>query len=178
MALSPQEAAELRKQLQEIERLSRLLNKNIDTTSLQDIERQAGNIRAIFANLTDEFEDLTGEIGYATAGFKKLVQEITNSNIGVKETTKSFNKLSSIAERIQSYQKGYSDLTSKDIKKLKEQFDVEKQRLFNTQDILKDKKALLEAEKQNLAIQRNVAITAARVAQARNDRAGMSMAIS
>lgn len=178
MALSPQEAAELRKQLQEIERLSRLLNKNIDTTSLQDIERQAGNIRAIFANLTDEFEDLTGEIGYATAGFKKLVQEITNSNIGVKETTKSFNKLSSIAERIQSYQKGYSDLTSKDIKKLKEQFDVEKQRLFNTQDILKDKKALLEAEKQNLAIQRNAAITAARAAQARNDRAGMSMAIS
>jgi hypothetical protein len=178
MALSSQEAAELRKQLQEIERLSRLLNKNIDTTSLQDIERQAGNIRAIFANLTDEFEDLTGEIGYATAGFKKLVQEITNSNIGVKETTKSFNKLSSIAERIQSYQKGYSDLTSKDIKKLKEQFDVEKQRLFNTQDILKDKKALLEAEKQNLAIQRNAAISAARAAQARNDRAGMSMAIS
>lgn len=178
MALSPQEAAELRKQLQEIERLSRLLNKNIDTTSLQDIERQAGNIRAIFAALTDEFEDLTGEIGYATAGFKKLVQEITNSNIGVKETTKAFNKLSSIAERIQSYQKGYSDLTSKDLKKLKEQFDVEKQRLFNTQDILKDKKALLEAEKQNLAIQRNAAISAARAAQARNDRAGMSMAIS
>lgn len=178
MALSPQEAAELRKQLQEIERLSRLLNKNIDTISLQDIERQAGNIRAIFANLTDEFEDLTGEIGYATAGFKKLVQEITNSNIGVKETTKAFNKLSSIAERIQSYQKGYSDLTSKDLKKLKEQFDVEKQRLFNTQDILKDKKALLEAEKQNLAIQRNAAISAARAAQARNDKAGMSMAIS
>jgi hypothetical protein len=178
MALSPQEAADLRKQLQEIERLSRLLNKNIDTTSLQDVERQAGNIRAIFAALTDEFEDLTGEIGYATAGFKKLVQEITNSNIGVRETTKAFNKLSSIAERIQSYQKGYSDLTSKDLKKLKEQFDVEKQRLFNTQDILKDKKALLEAEKQNLTIQRNAAMSAARAAQARNDRAGLSTAIS
>jgi hypothetical protein len=178
MALSPQEAADLRKQLQEIERLSRLLNSNIDTISLQDVERQAGNIRAIFAALTDEFEDLTGEIGYATAGFKKLVQEITNSNVGVRETTKAFNKLSSIAERIQSYQKGYSDLTSKDLKKLKEQFDVEKQRLFNTQDILKDKKALLEAERQNLTIQRNAAVSAARAAQARNDRAGMSAAIS
>ncbi len=178
MALSPQEAADLRKQLQEIERLSRLLNKNIDTTSLQDLERQAGNIRAIFSALTDEFEDLTGSIGYAAAGFKKLVQEITNSNVGVRETTKAFNKLSSIAEKIQSYQKGYSDLTSKDLKKIKEQFDIEKQRLFNTQDILKDKKALLEAEKQNLTIQRNAAMSAARAAQARNDKAGLSMAIS
>ena len=178
MALSPQEAADLRKQLQEIEKLSRLLNKNIDTTSLQDLERQAGNIRAIFSALTDEFEDLTGSIGYAATGFKKLVQEITNSNIGVRETTKALNKLSSIAEKIQSYQKGYSDLTSKDLKKVKEQFDIEKQRLFNTQDILKDKKVLLEAEKQNLTIQRNAAISAARAAQARNDRAGMATAIS
>jgi hypothetical protein len=178
MALSPQEAADLRKQLQEIEKLSRLLNKNIDTTSLQDLERQAGNIRAIFSALTDEFEDLTGSIGYAATGFKKLVQEITNSNIGVRETTKALNKLSSISEKIQSYQKGYSDLTSKDLKKVKEQFDIEKQRLFNTQDILKDKKVLLEAEKQNLTIQRNAAISAARAAQARNDRAGMATAIS
>ena len=129
MGLSNEDADELRKQLQEIERLSRLLNKNINTTSLQDLETQSANIRAIFAYLTDEFEDLTGEIGYAVTGFKKLVQEITNSNVGIKETTKSFNKLSSIAERIQSYQKGYSDLTSKDLKKLKEQFRIEKQRL-------------------------------------------------
>jgi hypothetical protein len=172
MALSPQEAAELRKQLQEIERLSRLLNKNIDTTSLQDLERQSGNIRAIFANLTDEFEDLTGEIGYAVTGFKRLVQEITNSNVGIKETTKSFNKLSSIAERIQSYQKGYSDLTSKDLKKLREQFNIEKQRLSNVKSILEDKKLLLEAEKQNLTIQKSAAIAAARAAQARNDRQG------
>ena len=178
MALSPQEAAELRKQLQEIERLSRLLNKNIDTTSLQDIERQAGNIRAIFANLTDEFEDLTGEIGYAITGFKKLVQEITNSNVGVKETTKAFSKLSSIAERIQSYQKGYSDLTSKDIKKLKEQFNVEKQRLFNTQDILEDKRLLLEAEKQNLTIQKQAAKAAAQRAAANNDRTAYNLQLA
>jgi hypothetical protein len=178
MALSPQEAAELRKQLQEIERLSRLLNKNIDTTSLQNIERQAGNIRAIFANLTDEFEDLTGEIGYAITGFKKLVQEITNSNVGVRETTKSFNKLSSIAERIQSYQKGYSDLTSKDLKKLKEQFNIEKQRLFNTQDILEDKKLLLEAEKQNLTIQKQAAKAAAQRAAANNDRTAYNLQLA
>jgi hypothetical protein len=178
MALTPEDSDKLRKQLQEIERLSSLLNKNINTASLQNLEQSADQIRAIFAALNDEFNDFTGDIGYAANGFKKLVQEITNSNIGVKETTKAFNKLSSIAERIQSYQKGFSDLTTKDVKKLREQFNIEKQRLENAQDILKDKKDLLEAETANLTIQRNIAIQAGRAAQAAGDRTAHSMAIS
>jgi tetrahydromethanopterin S-methyltransferase subunit G len=178
MALTPEESNELKKQLQEIERLSRLLNKNIDTTSLQNLERQAGNIKILFQSLTDEFNDLTGEIGHVASGFKKLVQEITNANIGVKETTKAFSRLSSISEKIQSYQRGFSDLTTKDIKKLREQFDIEKQRLVNAQGILKDKKDLLEVEKRQLEIQKRVALQNARIAQGAGDRAAMSMAIS
>jgi hypothetical protein len=81
MALSPQEAADLNKQLQEIERLSRLLKKNIDTTSLKDIETHADTIRQLFGSLNEEFNDLTGEIGYAAANFKKLIQEVKSTNV-------------------------------------------------------------------------------------------------
>ena len=44
MALSADDAARLQKQLQEIERLSRLLGANINTINLQPIEENAGNI--------------------------------------------------------------------------------------------------------------------------------------
>ena len=167
--LSSEEADKLRKQIEEIERLSRLLGKNISTIDLRPIERDADRIRLLFSALNDEFNELTGDISYAATGFKKLVQEITNSNVGVKETSKSLNRLSSIAEKIQSYQKGYSDLTTKDIKKLQEQYKIEKQRLSNAQDILGDKKQLLQAEKQQLEIQKQAALNAARRAQANND---------
>ena len=169
MALSQDEADKLRQQIQEIERLSRLLGKNISAINFTNLERDADLIRAAFASLTDEFNDFTGDISYAVTGFKKLVQQITNSNIGVRETSKSLNKLSSIAEKLQSHQKGYSDLTTKDLKKLQEQYKVERQRLSNAQHILRDKKDLLIAEKQQLEIQKQAALTAARRAQANND---------
>jgi hypothetical protein len=56
MALSPQEADELRKQLQEIERLSRLLNKNIDTncTTLPTDTRDMINTAINCNNMTDK----------------------------------------------------------------------------------------------------------------------------
>jgi hypothetical protein len=45
MALTPEDSDKLRKQLQEIERLSGLLNKNINTASLQNLEQSADQIR-------------------------------------------------------------------------------------------------------------------------------------
>ena len=178
MALSAEDANALKKQIEEIERLSRLLNKNISTIDLQPIERDADRIKALFSALNVEFNELTGDIGYAAQGFKKLVQEITNSNIGVRETTKGYNKLSSIAEKIQSYQRGFSELTIKDIKKLREQFEVEKQRLSNAQDILQDKKDLLDVEKSSLEAQKQAALQAARAAEVQGDRTARNMAIS
>jgi len=152
MALSPQEAAELNKQLQEIERLSRLLKKNIDTTSLKDVEKNAGTIKQLFESLNEEFSDLTGEIGYAAANFKKLVQEVKNTNVGVNETTKSFNRLSSIAEKLQMHQKGIHELSSKEVKELQKQLATERERLKTNQNILNDKKANLEFEGNDVAL--------------------------
>jgi 5-bromo-4-chloroindolyl phosphate hydrolysis protein len=153
MALSPQEAADLNKQLQEIERLSRLLKKNIDTTSLKDIETHADTIRQLFGSLNEEFNDLTGEIGYAAANFKKLIQDVKSTNVGVNETTKTFNKLSSIAQKLQMHQKGISELTSDEVKKLQKQIQIEKEKIKTNQNILEDKKTSLEFEKNDIGLQ-------------------------
>ena len=176
MALTPQEAAELNKQLQEIERLSRLLKKNIDTTSLKDVEKNAGTIKQLFESLNEEFSDLTGEIGYAAANFKKLVQEVKNTNVGVNETTKSFNRLSSIAEKLQMHQKGIYELSSKEVKKLKEQLETERERLKNNIDILKEKKASLDFDKNDIGLKLQQKLAEASRKRRAGDRDGAKQA--
>jgi len=177
MALTPQEAAELKKQLQEIERLSRLLKKNIDTTSLKDVETHAGTIKHLFESLNEEFNDLTGEIGYAAANFKKLVQEVKNTNVGVNETTKSFNRLSSIAEKLQMHQKGIVELSSDEVKKLQKQLEIERKRLENNQNILEDKKASLELDKNDIALKIQNKLREASRKRANNDIEGYKAAM-
>lgn len=146
MALTPQEAKDLRDKLKEIEELSRKLNKNINTTNLQDLEKNAATINTLFKSLKDEWHDLTSDIGYAASGFKAIVQEITKQNIGIKEASKAFRGLSSIAEKLQSHQRGINDLSSKEIKKLQEKSLNEKSRLENASSVLDAKRNELAQE--------------------------------
>ena len=138
MALTPQDAAKLAQQLQEIERLSRLLGANINTINLQPIEANAGNIEAIFQKLTNQAAGLGEETDYLISNFQKLVGEIKNSGTGVNNTTKALRGLSSITEQISSYQKGYNDLSSKEIAKLKDKVQIETDRLKIAKDTLRE----------------------------------------
>ena len=157
MALSKEEAKELAEQLKVIEKLSASLNKNINTTNLKDLEKNAGAIRTLFESLNKEWEEITADISNAAIGFKQIVQEITNQNIGVKESVKSYNKLSSIAEKIQYHQRGITDLSSKEIKKLSEQISQQKTKLYNAQELLRVKAKDLEADRiSNLNFQNNL----------------------
>jgi len=150
MAFSASDAAKLQQQLQEIERLSRLLGANINTINLQPVEANAAAIEAIFERLNNQFEGLGEETDYLVSNFQKLVGEIKRSGTGINESTKGLRALSSITEKISSYQKGYSDLSSKEINKLKDKVKIETQRLTNAKNIL-------DAEIDELEIQKNSA---------------------
>ena len=137
MALTPQEAAKLAQQLQEIERLSRLLGANINTINLQPIEANAGNIEAIFQRLTNQAKGFGEETDYLISNFQKLIGEIKNSGTGIGNATKALRGLSSITEQISNYQKGYNNLSSKEIAKLKDKAQIETDRLKIAKDTLK-----------------------------------------
>ena len=137
MALTPQEAAKLAQQLQEIERLSRLLGANINTINLQPIEANAGNIEAIFQRLTNQAKGLGEETDYLISNFQKLIGEIKNSGTGIGNATKALRGLSNITEQISNYQKGYNDLSSKEIAKLRDKAQIETDRLKIAKDTLK-----------------------------------------
>jgi hypothetical protein len=138
MALTPQELQELEKKLAKIEELSRKLGDNISTVNLRPITENAATIERLFKSLTDEFEELTGDISYAVEGFKKIAGEVNNFNVGIKETTKGFTNLSSISEKVQYYQRGITELSVKEVKSLQEKQAQEKQRLINASNILKE----------------------------------------
>ena len=124
MALTPEQARELQQMLLEIEKLSGALKKNIDTTSLQDLEKSAGAIKQLFNSLKKEWGEINEDISFAVSGFQKIIQEISNVNIGLKESNKAYTNLTSIASKIQAYQQGLSELSSKEIKNLKESTNV------------------------------------------------------
>jgi hypothetical protein len=138
MALTPDQAKELRDMLKEIEQLSIKLKANINTTSLQNVEANADTIKRLFKDLKEEWNDLTSDISIATQGFRDIVKEISRQNVGLNDSLKAYKSLTSIADKIQAYQKGYSDMSYKDIIRLKERIQLEKQRLENAQDLLKE----------------------------------------
>jgi hypothetical protein len=148
MALTPEEAAKLAAKITEIERLSRLLGANINTINLQPLEENAGNIEAIFERLNNQAAGLGEETDYLVSNFQKLVGEIKNSGTGINNATKGLRNLSSITEQISNYQKGYNDLSSKDIAKLRDKARIETDRLGKARQIIED-------ETYELTLQRN-----------------------
>jgi Skp family chaperone for outer membrane proteins len=77
MALTPDEATRLRDMLKEIEELSIKLKTNINTTNLQDVEKNAKEIENLFDILNNRWKDLTKDVDIAVEGFRDLAQEIT-----------------------------------------------------------------------------------------------------
>lgn len=136
MALTPDEAARLQKMLVEIEKLSKQLNKNINTINLQPLEDNAGTIESLFESLNDEVKDLNAGASYLLKNFHELTGEINNNSTGLKQVNKGLKGLSSIAEQLVNYQRGYSDLSSKDIQILKDKSEIERKRLQDASKLL------------------------------------------
>ena len=148
MALTPDQAKELRDMLREIEQLSIKLKVNINTTNLQDVEANAGTIKKLFKDLKEEWEDLTSGISIAAQGFRDVVKEISNQNIGLNTSIKAYKGLVSIADQIQAYQRGYNDLTIKDIANIRKKIELRKIELENSQKSLQEEgKAAKDKEK-------------------------------
>ena len=139
--LSAKELQELKKLYQDIDKITQSQAEHLANQA-----QQIGNARKELDRLRDEYNDLTSDIGYAAAGFKNIVQEITKQNIGIKEASKAFRGLSSIAEKLQSHQRGINDLSSKELKNLQKKSENEKSRLENAVSVLKNKRDELAQE--------------------------------
>ena len=136
--LSDADKEQLKKDLVEIQQLAvKLGDTSIDINSLQDVEKEYGNIRRILKSLREEWQDYNSDISISSQAFRESVQELSNSNIALGEFRKNYRGLISIADQLQSYQRGYTELTEKDIERFREKIALSKQSLINSREQLK-----------------------------------------
>jgi len=150
MALTPEQAAKLAEMLKEIERLSAKFSANINTINLQDLEENAGAIEAIFRDLVNREKELGAETDFLISSFEELSKKIKNSSNGIQESTKGLRNLTSISEQLNSHQKGYNELSSKELKTLQQKAAVERDRLTRSLTTLQNESDELEKQLQKL----------------------------
>jgi hypothetical protein len=146
-------------EIEELRSLIKLLQKDIDGVEFDNLIKSGKAAKDYLRTLREEASAFAGEISEAVEGFQRIINEIKNTNNGVNRTTNAFRSLSSIAEKVQYHQRGISELTEKDVKKLQEkqkqtkvslgniskQLEIEKQSLLNEKQIAEEKKRRLAA---------------------------------
>jgi hypothetical protein len=148
--MTPEEQKKINDLIKEGIELAKKLGLTAEEASLRNFNGDLVQAERLVKSLKDEWQSVTADIGYAYQGFKKIVSEITKQNVGLKESVKGYNNLSSIAAKIQNHQRGISELSSKEIANLRKKTNEEKIRLENARDILKDEESRLLIERQNL----------------------------
>jgi hypothetical protein len=125
------EIDDLRKQLED-------LNKQIKEAGGLGIDfdeaiKRAGNdvkvLQTYVAQLNKQYEDLVNNADYVYRTFQDISAELKNQNLLLKIGKSSFKGFADIAQDLNSYQKGYNDLTDIKFKKLKNNLSLEKNEL-------------------------------------------------
>jgi hypothetical protein len=160
----------------ELEELKKLY-RDIDSYTQSQAEAAALNAQNIgvargeLERLRKEYKDLASDVSNALDIFHDITQEISKQNLGINESKKGYRGLTSIAEKIQSYQQGITNLSSKEVEKLKDKVKQEQLRLTNAQKLLEKNKLTQENEKQNNLILQQSLVAQINAARANNQYA-------
>jgi chromosome segregation ATPase len=137
----------------ELEELKKLY-RDIDSYTQSQAEAAALNAQNIgvarreLERLRKEYKDLASDVSNALDIFHDITQEISKQNLGINESKKGYRGLTSIAEKIQSYQQGITNLSSKEVEKLKDKVKQEQLRLTNAQKLLEKNIEILQKSKE------------------------------
>lgn len=128
-----------KKEIEELRRLMKLLGEEINAVDFDNLIKSGAGAKTLLNSLRKDAEEFTSDISYAAEGFRKVVEEIKNTNEGIKLANKSFNKLSDIADKIKYHQQDISKLTLKEVQTLQKQAQQQKTRLDTANGLLKSK---------------------------------------
>ena len=146
-------------EIEELRSLIKLLQKDIDGVEFDNLVKSGKAAKDYLQKLREESTKFAGDISEAVEGFQRMINEIKNTNTGVNKVARSFQNLSSIAEKVQYHQRGISTLTEKDIKLLQEKQKKEKVNLENISKQLQlEKKRSEDNLKANQAAINNLAV--------------------
>lgn len=145
MAKSPEE---IQKQLERIAKLyEQLGEKNpfakMDPAKIAASTDEVKKLEIAILGATTAVTAMNAEVEDIRSAFMATVGEIKKTTVGLNMSTRVFRDFGSIAQQIKYDQEGIVDLTEKDVKALREKFNV-------TLSNLEASKGQLEADRQNL----------------------------
>ena len=126
---------ELKRLNDQIQSLAKQLGKQIEIFDMDNINAAESTLKGLKA----EINDIVSDIGGIAAGFKSVVDEISTSSKPLADTKKSFNSLSSLAQKLKNDQEGISKLNEKDLQSINEKVRAERANLVTTRDVLVNK---------------------------------------
>ena len=112
---------ELERKIKTIERLSGQFGKNINTANLKPLEQNAEAINSIYRDLLQQQKEFNSELDVSISSFNDILSSLKKSSNSISQSKKAMGGLLSIAQKLQDNQKGYSDLSVKEIQNLKTQ---------------------------------------------------------
>jgi len=143
---------ELNKQFEKLQRLAITLNKNLNSFNLTPVARDAALVGELIEKWGNELDESLSSVNDLASGFQSVVQEISQGNIGLASTKKTFNSLTSIAQQLAYEQAGINKLSEKELQTLLKKSQQAKQDAASNNTILEQRKAALIAENQSSAI--------------------------
>jgi hypothetical protein len=138
-----QDPQELERQFQRLQTLATTLRKDLTQFDLSNLRNDAALVGELLEKWEDELSAATSSVDSMASAFQNAVSEISKGNKGLSDTKRSFNKLTSLAQDLQTHHAGINKLSAKQLQSLEKQALQEQQKLQTTLDTL-------EAEKQSI----------------------------
>jgi hypothetical protein len=147
MSLS-KDIQELQRRLKVIETLSGQFGKNINTTNLNPVKENAEEINSIYRDLLQQQRDFNSEIEVSISSFNEVLNSLKKTSNSISQSKKSLGSLTSIAQKLSDSQKGYNDLSLKQLETLQSQAKSQRQRLKESKDGMQRELVELQAQEQ------------------------------
>jgi hypothetical protein len=146
---------ELNKQFEKLQRLATTLGKNMSSFNLRPVVEDATLVGELIEKWGKELDESLASVNDLASGFQSVVQEISQGNIGLASTKKTFNSLTSIAQQLAYEQAGINKLSEKELQVLLKKSQQAKVDAKANNEILNQRKDDLKAEnlKDNVSLE-------------------------
>ena len=131
MAKTPEE---IQKQLERIAKLYQQLGEKnpfagADASKIANATDEVKKLNDAFKGVESRVDNINSDLNGLVGAFKATLDEVTATSQGLKDSSKAFRELTSIASKLQQDQQGIVDLTAKDLTNLRNKYTLNRQLL-------------------------------------------------
>ena len=152
MAKSPEE---IQKQLERIAKLYQQLGEKnpfagADATKIANATDEVKKLNDAFKGVESRVKDISSDLDGLVGAFKATLDEVTATSSGLRDSSKAFRELTSIASKLQQDQQDIVELTEKDLANLRQKYKLNKDLLDQSEKGINDEiNRLKEIEETN-----------------------------